>query len=87
MNYKLYYTVEGILADLEILICHTKNISKQISKFYLELQKMQQNSEFDDIMEVTDFSADELANELDDMYHDMLHIYFEDIETEINNEG
>lgn len=80
MNHKLFYTIEAILADLSQLICHNKNLSPEIVKFYLDLRGMHDNSEFDFYMQhYEELTADVLAEELYDDFQDKLEIYFDDL--------
>lgn len=80
MNHKLYYTVEAILADLAQLICYNKKLSPEIIKFYLNLQGMHDNSEFEYyIQQYEELTADVLAEELYEEFQDKLEIYFDDL--------
>jgi hypothetical protein len=86
MNHTLYYTVEGILADLNYLICHNKTLSPKIIKFYLELQGMHTESGFENYID-ENLTAEILAEELYEEYQDMLEIYFDDILIEANEKN
>ncbi len=84
MNYKLYYAIEGILADLSWLICHNDTLSPVITDFYHNLKTMHDNSEFDYYIKQYNLTPEELVKELNYEFHDNLNIYFEDLAKEFN---
>lgn len=83
MNHNLYYAIENILKDLAFLITYNKKLSPKIVRFYLDLQTMQENSEFDFYTQhYEELTPEILIAELNDQFHDALDIYFDDLYSE-----
>ena len=82
MNNKLIYTVENILTELAKLITNSSStLPGVILEYYVELQDL--SYDLDKALSQTNLSANQAADEIYDIYQDMIDIYIHHIEEEI----
>jgi len=73
MSRVLYYTIENILSELTTIIIENSNLPKQIIECYEELNQL--SEDLDVLLEKTGMDSEELANEITDIYLDMVDLY------------
>jgi hypothetical protein len=73
MSRVLYYTIENILSELTTIIIENSNLPEQILECYEELNHLAED--LDVLMEKTGMDSQELANEITDIYLDMVDLY------------
>ena len=80
VNNKLYYTIENILLEIAGLITHTPSdeMPQELLDFYEELQHLSYGLE--EALELIDLPPNDGAEEISDLYNNMLDLYFEKME-------
>ena len=75
---RLYYLIENLLGELSKIIIHFKNVPFPVIDFYEELQYL--SDEIDYRKGEIDVDIDDAIENLNDMYQDVLDIFFEELE-------
>ena len=76
MSRKLHYTIQSVLSELaEIILDDNANLPDKISECYVELEIL--GADLEVLMQKTGMDSEELANEIYDVYQDMLDLYFD----------
>lgn len=76
MSRKLHYTIQSVLSELaEIILDDNVNLPDKISECYVELEIL--GADLEVLMRKTGMDSEELANEIYDVYQDMLDLYFD----------
>ena len=76
MSRKLHYTIQSVLSELaEIILDDNVNLPDKISECYVELEIL--GADLEVLMQKTGMDSEELANEIYDVYQDMLDLYFD----------
>ena len=82
MSRKLYYTIQSVLSELaEIILDDNVNLPDKISECYVELEIL--GADLEVLMQKTGMDSEELANEIYDVYQDMLDIYFDYLQEQV----
>ena len=83
MSRKLHYTIQSVLSELaEIILDDNVNLPDKISECYVELEIL--GADLEVLMQKTGMDSEELANEIYDVYQDMLDLYFDYLQNEIH---
>ena len=76
MSRKLHYTIQSVLSELaEIILDNNVNLPDKISECYVELEVL--GADLEVLIQKTGMDSEELANEIYDVYQDMLDLYFD----------
>jgi hypothetical protein len=80
MSRNLHYTVQNILGELTQMVIYNSNLPEKIYECYEELQSI--SDDIDKIVEQTGQSCEDLADEIFDIYLDMVDLYVEYLEVQ-----
>ena len=83
MSRVLYYTIENILSELTTIIVENSNLPEKITECYSELSDLAED--LDIFMEKTGMDSIELADEITDIYMDMIDLYVDYLEVKASH--
>jgi hypothetical protein len=83
MSKILHYTIENILSELTIIIIENSNLPEQIIECYEELNQLAED--LDVLLQKTGMDSEELADEIIDIYLDMVDLYVDYLEVKASH--